>query len=90
MQPVTFFKALADPTRLKLMIEISNHDSICVCDLIEKLDQPQPTISRHLAHLRKAGLVSSERRGTWIWYGVDPELPAWCTDIISNLKYEDV
>lgn len=90
MLPVTFFKALSDPTRLKLIIEISNHESICVCDLIAKLEQPQPTISRHLAHLRKAGLVNGERKGTWIWYALNPELPLWCKETISNLNYEDV
>ncbi|SJM72057.1 ArsR/SmtB family transcription factor [Psychrobacter piechaudii] len=90
MQPVTFFKALSDPTRLKLIIEISAHDCICVCDLIEKLEQPQPTISRHLSHLRKAGLVTSERKGTWMWYAIAPDLPQWCAETISHIELKDV
>lgn len=85
MQPVTFFKALSDPTRLKLMLEIKDHEAICVCDLIEKLDQPQPTISRHLSHLRKAGLVTSERRGTWMWYSLSSELPKWCLQTLDSI-----
>ena len=90
MQPVTFFKALSDPTRLKLIVEIKQHDAICVCDLIEKLDQPQPTISRHLSHLRKAGLVTSERRGTWMWYALSQQLPDWCLDTIGSIKVDSV
>ncbi|WP_296404895.1 metalloregulator ArsR/SmtB family transcription factor [Psychrobacter sp.] len=85
MQPVTFFKALSDPTRLNLVLQIQANETICVCDLIDKLDQPQPTISRHLSHLRKAGLVTSERRGNWMWYALSDKLPDWCRHTLSNI-----
>lgn len=69
------FKALADPVRLQLlnMIATAEDGGVCACDLVETLDRSQPTISHHLKVLRDAGLVTSERRGTWIWYSVDPE-----------------
>jgi ArsR family transcriptional regulator len=68
------FKALADPARLRLLSLIaSSSDGACACDLIEPLGRSQPTVSHHLKVLREAGLVTSEREGTWIWYRVVPE-----------------
>jgi ArsR family transcriptional regulator len=61
-------KALADPIRLRLMSLIVATDEACVCDLTAPFDVSQPTISHHLKVLRDAGLVDSERRGTWVWY----------------------
>ncbi|HVW80793.1 MAG TPA: metalloregulator ArsR/SmtB family transcription factor [Mycobacteriales bacterium] len=61
-------KALADPTRLRLMSLIAATDEACVCDLTSPFDVSQPTISHHLKVLRDAGLVDCERRGTWVWY----------------------
>jgi len=61
-------KALADPIRLRLMSLIAAVDEACVCDLTAPFDVSQPTISHHLRVLREAGLVDSERRGTWVWY----------------------
>jgi ArsR family transcriptional regulator len=61
-------KALSDPIRLRLMSMIAAVDEACVCDLTTPFDVSQPTISHHLKVLREAGLVDSERRGTWVWY----------------------
>jgi ArsR family transcriptional regulator len=61
-------KALADPTRLRLMSMIAAADEVCVCDLLGPFDVSQPTISHHLKVLREAGLVDCERRGTWVYY----------------------
>jgi ArsR family transcriptional regulator len=61
-------KALADPIRLRLMSMIAGSDEVCVCDLLGPFDVSQPTISHHLKVLRDAGLVDSERRGTWVYY----------------------
>ncbi|GEL48154.1 transcriptional regulator [Cellulomonas hominis] len=70
------FKALGDPTRLRLLSLIAAHEGgdACVCDLTEPLDLTQPTISHHLKVLREAGLVTSERRGTWVHYRIVPEV----------------
>ncbi|MEV7414907.1 metalloregulator ArsR/SmtB family transcription factor [Streptomyces sp. NPDC089919] len=69
------FKALSDPIRLRLLSLIASHEGgeACVCDLTGPFDVSQPTISHHLKVLREAGLVGSERRGTWVYYWVLPE-----------------
>ncbi|MFG3419697.1 ArsR/SmtB family transcription factor [Micromonospora sp. NPDC049460] len=67
------FKALGDPIRLRLMSMIASVPEICVCDLTPAFDLSGPTISHHLKVLREAGLVDSDRRGTWVWYRVRPE-----------------
>ncbi|GAA1236008.1 metalloregulator ArsR/SmtB family transcription factor [Kitasatospora nipponensis] len=68
------FKALSDPVRLRLLSLIASHEGgeACVCDLAGPFDVSQPTISHHLKVLREAGLVGSERRGTWVYYWVLP------------------
>ena len=62
-----FFRALADPTRLRL-IHLMSQQEICVCYFIEVIGAPQPKISRHLAYLRRAGLVAARREGRWMHY----------------------
>ncbi|MDP9847716.1 ArsR/SmtB family transcription factor [Streptosporangium lutulentum] len=68
------FKALSDPVRLRLLSLIASYEGgeACVCDLTGPFDVSQPTISHHLKVLREAGLVDSERRGTWVYYWVQP------------------
>ena len=61
------YSALADPTRLRILSLLSDEE-ICVCHLHASLDVPQPTASRHLAYLRKAGLVEARRDGVWMHY----------------------
>jgi ArsR family transcriptional regulator len=70
------FKALGDPVRLQLMSMIASapDGEICVCELTPAFDLSGPTISHHLKTLREAGLVDSERRGTWVYYRPRPGL----------------
>ena len=68
------FKALGDPVRLRLMSMIASVDEACVCDLTAAFEVSGPTISHHLRVLREAGLVEHERRGTWVYYWVRPEV----------------
>lgn len=84
MSPLTLFKCLADDTRLKSLMLIALHKELCVCDLIQALDLSQPKISRHLAELRKCGVVSDERRGKWVFYRLKDSLPDWAREIICN------
>ena len=63
------FKALSDATRLRILVLLKERE-ICVGDLVQILDVPQPTASRHLAYLRKQGLVSTRKEGQWIFYEV--------------------
>jgi ArsR family transcriptional regulator len=69
------FHALSDPIRLRLlsMITATGATGACVCDLIEPSGRSQPTVSHHLKILREAGLVTSEKRGTWAWYFADQD-----------------
>jgi len=64
-----FFIALSDRTRLRLL-NLMGEDEVCVCFFVEILDEPQPKISRHLAYLRRAGIVEARREGKWIHYRV--------------------
>jgi ArsR family transcriptional regulator, arsenate/arsenite/antimonite-responsive transcriptional repressor len=68
------FKALGDPVRLRLVSLIASHPGgeACVCDISGTIELSQPTISHHLKVLRSAGLLDSERRGSWVYYRVIP------------------
>lgn len=61
------FKALGDRTRLRILALLARGD-VCVCDIHDSLQVPQPTASRHLAYLRRAGLVTARKRGLWVHY----------------------
>ena len=63
----TLFKALADATRLRILGLLLTGE-VCVCDIHESLKIPQPKASRHLAYLRRSGLVDTRRDGLWIHY----------------------
>jgi ArsR family transcriptional regulator len=67
---VRLFAALADPTRLRLL-NLINGQEVCVCYFVEILKQGQPKISRHLAYLRNAGIVSARREGKWMHYSIE-------------------
>jgi ArsR family transcriptional regulator len=79
-------KALADPTRLRLLSLILAHDGgeACVCELSEPISVSQPTVSHHLKVLRAAGLVTCERRGTWVYYAAVPERLAMLAGVIAQ------
>jgi DNA-binding transcriptional ArsR family regulator len=63
------FKALADPHRLAMIATLARaEDEVCVCDFTDALPLEQPTVSHHLKILREADLVTSARRGTWVYY----------------------
>ena len=67
------FKALADPTRVAIVSRLASGEACCVCDLTDAFELSQPTVSHHLRILRDAGLVESERRGTFAYYVLVPE-----------------
>jgi len=71
---VTVFKAVGDPVRLRLFELLSLHDEVCVCHLVDALQIPQSTISRHLGILRHAGLVDTRREGKWMYYRLTGDL----------------
>jgi len=69
-------KAIADPYRLTMLATLAAAtDEVCVCDFTDALPLNQPTVSHHLRILREAELVTSERRGTWVYYRISPDAP---------------
>ena len=64
------FRALSDPTRVAIVNRLASTEECCVCDLTAAFELSQPTISHHLKVLRTAGLLVSERRGSWVYYRV--------------------
>lgn len=69
------FAALGDPVRVQLLslIHADSSGEACICDLVGPTGKSQPTISHHMKILREAGFVTSEKRGTWVWYRLVPD-----------------
>ncbi len=82
------FAALGDPVRLRLMSLLMTADAgeVCACDLVEPVGKSQPTVSHHLKVLRDAGLVTSRRRGTNIWYAAAPDQVAALRAVLAPSK----
>jgi ArsR family transcriptional regulator len=83
MSPLELFKNLSESTRLYSLLLIKQEQELCVCELMEALELSQPKISRHLALLREANLLETERRGQWIFYRLSSQLEDWAIDIIE-------
>ena len=77
------FAALADRTRLRLL-NLMNGKEVCVCYFVEILGQSQPKISRHLAYLRRAGIVTARREGKWMHYSIVAPKHAGAARILSE------
>lgn len=69
MKPDQMFRAFADETRLRILQSLSNGE-LCVCDLMSEVDSPQSKMSRHLAYLKRAGLVLDRKEGKWRHYSL--------------------
>jgi len=67
------FKALSDRTRLRLLQLLMGRE-LCVCEMVEALEMPQYKVSRHLGILRRAGLITDRREGTWALYSIAPDI----------------
>jgi len=79
-------KALADPTRLSMIAALRRADEpICICDFTGALKLSQPTISHHMAKLRDARLVESEKRGIWVYYRLRTDLTPAATNLLSAI-----
>jgi ArsR family transcriptional regulator len=83
LTPDSLFRALADPTRLRTLVLLQREGEMCVCEFTHALDIIQPKISRHLAILREAGIVSDRRTGHWVYYRLNPDLPDWAATVIA-------
>ena len=78
------FRAFSDRTRLRIL-HLLLRGELCVCDIVSVLDVPQPTASRHLAYLRKAGLVQSRKDGLWNYYRLAPASSAFHEKLLECL-----
>jgi ArsR family transcriptional regulator len=83
---VRLFQALADPTRLAILRELAGSSEVCACDFMTCCDVRQPTVSHHLRVLREAGIVDSDRRGTWIYYRLAPAVADRLRALASELS----
>ncbi len=77
LDPVRVFKCLSDETRLMLTLLILREGELCVCEMTHALEVSQPKVSRHLAQLRRCGLLDDRREGQWVYYGIEASLPGW-------------
>src|SRR6478735_2802938 len=86
-QAAEMFKALGDPVRLRLFSNIASSQGgeACVCD-IQHVGVSQPTVSHHLKKLREAGLLESERRGSWVYYRLAPSALRVMSDLLSPVN----
>ncbi|MBI2354568.1 MAG: metalloregulator ArsR/SmtB family transcription factor [Deltaproteobacteria bacterium] len=84
--PVNIFKALADETRLRILALLLQEGELCVCDIIAAIQLPQSTVSRHLAYLRKTGMVNDRRCGLWMYYSVVSLENGFHNNLIDFLK----
>ncbi|MFA5975157.1 MAG: metalloregulator ArsR/SmtB family transcription factor [Elusimicrobiota bacterium] len=84
-QPDRMFKAFADETRLRIL-HLLTHGELCVCDLLKTLRLPQSKVSRHLAYLRRAGLVRDRKEGLWKHYSLCEPQNAFHRGILGCLR----
>ncbi|BFM22152.1 metalloregulator ArsR/SmtB family transcription factor [Gilvimarinus japonicus] len=84
MNPVAFYKCLAEPTRLQCLLLIEQLGELCVCELTTATNLSQPKVSRHLAQLRECGLLLSTKRGQWVYYRLVPTLPQWIKQVLAQ------
>jgi ArsR family transcriptional regulator, arsenate/arsenite/antimonite-responsive transcriptional repressor len=80
-----FFVALSDRNRLRL-INLMRDDEVCVCFFVEILKMPQPKVSRHLAYLRRAGIVEARREGKWMHYRIVPPSDEYAARILRDVR----
>jgi ArsR family transcriptional regulator len=85
ISPETLFAALSNATRLRCLLLLLQHEELCVCELTHVIGAAQPNMSRHLAQLREAGLVTDRREGQWIYYQIDPGVPDWVMQTLREV-----
>ena len=89
MDQADFFKCLSDPTRLDILKLILARKNVCVCEITEQLQLSQPKISRHLALLRNFSILLDERKGQWVYYRLNPNLPEWVNSVLEVLNNQN-
>lgn len=83
INPVDFFKLIAEQNRLQLVFLLVQQGELCVCELTTATGLLQPQVSRHLTILKKAGLLLDRRQGQWVYYRINPQLPDWIANTLQ-------
>ena len=83
----SFFDTLSDEIRRRVLCQLLKEGELCVCELQYALDMPQPKISRHLAVMREADVLSMRRDGTWVYYRIHPQLPLWAYKLLESMAH---
>lgn len=89
--PLSFYKSLTDDIRLKTLMLTHYHGELCVCELMEAMDEgSQPKMSRNLAVLKKAKVITDRKHGQWVFYRINPELPLWAKSVIAQTTENNI
>ena len=90
-EPLSFYKSLTDDIRLKTLMLTHYHGELCVCELMEAMDEDsQPKMSRNLAVLKKAKVLTDRKHGQWVFYRINPELPLWAKSVIAQTTENNI
>ena len=79
------FKAVGEPIRVRIVAMLA-HGELCVCHIHSTLEEPQPTVSRHLSVLRRAGVVRGRRAGSWVYYELTPLAEKWLVSLLVEAR----
>jgi ArsR family transcriptional regulator, arsenate/arsenite/antimonite-responsive transcriptional repressor / arsenate reductase (thioredoxin) len=91
VDPISFYKCLSDDIRLKTLMLSHYLGELCVCELMVALDEPsQPKVSRNLAVLKKAQLISDRKHGQWVFYRINPQLPQWAKAVLAQTTEHNI
>ena len=89
--PISFYKSLTDEIRLKTLMLTHYHGELCVCELMEAMEEDsQPKMSRNLAVLKKAKVITDRKHGQWVFYRINPELPLWAKSVIAQTTENNI
>lgn len=90
-EPISFYKSLTDDIRLKTLMLTHYHGELCVCELMEAMDEDsQPKVSRNLAILKKAKVITDRKHGQWVFYRINPALPLWAKSVIAQTTENNI
>jgi ArsR family transcriptional regulator len=91
LDPISFYKTLTDTIRLKTVMLAHYHGELCVCELMEAMEEDsQPKVSRNLAVLKKAKVITDRKHGQWVFYRINPELPLWAKSVIAQTTENNI
>lgn len=91
LDPIVFYKSLTDSIRLKTLMLAHYHGELCVCELMEAMSEgSQPKVSRNLAVLKKANVITDRKHGQWVFYRINTDLPLWAKAVIAETTENNI